>query len=49
MIDITKCQGIDCPIKEKCYRFTSPSDGIGQVYFTNSPCKDGNCEYLMDI
>ena len=23
MPDISKCEGIDCPIKENCYRFTS--------------------------
>ena len=31
MADITKCKGIDCPIRDKCYRFTAP-DGRWQSY-----------------
>ena len=23
-MDITKCNGLNCPLKEKCYRFTAP-------------------------
>ena len=31
MADISKCSGKNCPIKEKCYRFTAQS-GIRQSY-----------------
>ena len=44
MSDITKCDGTDCPFKEKCYRYTSEADEY-QSYFTESPIKDGKCDY----
>lgn len=31
MADITKCKGIGCPIRDKCYRFTAP-EGRWQSY-----------------
>jgi hypothetical protein len=43
MSDITKCHGIGCPIKEKCYRFTAKADEY-QAYFLESPIKDGKCD-----
>jgi hypothetical protein len=43
MRDITKCFGIDCPLKEKCFRFTSLAS-VNQSYFINSPIKDGKCD-----
>jgi hypothetical protein len=36
MVDITKCRGGNCPIKEKCYRFTAKA-GFRQSYFFNPP------------
>jgi hypothetical protein len=43
MPDITMCQGIGCPYKEKCYRFTAkPSDY--QSYFMTPPIKEGKCD-----
>jgi hypothetical protein len=44
MSDITKCDGTDCPVKEKCYRFTAKSDDVYQSYFVDPPIKDGKCE-----
>jgi len=48
MTDITKCKGsvgaINCPVKEKCYRFTAKADEY-QSYFVDAPIKDGKCEY----
>lgn len=43
MTDITKCHGVGCPIKEKCYRYTAKADEY-QSYFVNSPIKDGKCD-----
>jgi len=43
MSDITKCNGINCPVKESCKRFTAES-GFRQSWFTESPIKDGKCE-----
>ena len=38
-MDITKCNGQNCPIKEKCYRFTSESKSIYQSHFIEIPGK----------
>lgn len=51
MPDITKCQGINCPIKEKCYRFISKPSEYVQGYFLNdNVCKIENnvfsCEFF---
>lgn len=32
MADITKCPGIDCPIKYTCYRYTALSDPYYQSW-----------------
>ena len=39
MADITKCMGQNCPIKEKCYRFTAQTNEFRQAYFTEIPGK----------
>jgi hypothetical protein len=48
-MDITKCLGqigaIDCPYKEKCYRFTAKGDELYQSYFMELPLKDGKCDH----
>lgn len=33
MADITKCRGIDCPIKESCYRYTAEDSKYRQSWF----------------
>ena len=43
-MDITKCNGTNCPIKESCYRFTSTENEVLQAYFVEPPIKDGKCE-----
>jgi hypothetical protein len=43
-MDITLCKGINCPIKEQCKRYTTTPNPRCQVYFTESPIKDGKCE-----
>lgn len=46
MVDITKCFGGDCPLKDKCYRFTAPAGEYMQSYF-RKPMNSGNdCEYF---
>ena len=32
MADITKCQGINCPRKETCYRYTAQADEYWQSW-----------------
>ena len=50
MPDITMCKDIDCPIKDKCYRFTATPSEFRQSYFIDSPInKNGECEYFVNI
>lgn len=44
MVDITKCEGIDCPIKKDCYRYTSQPGEYRQSYYVISPYEDGKCD-----
>ena len=49
MADVTMCSGIECPIKEKCLRYTSEPNEFRQSYFYETPLKDGICDkYLSD-
>ncbi len=45
MPDITMCPGGDCPVKDKCYRYTANANELYQMYFVDPPYKDGKCEY----
>ena len=45
MSDISMCSGRDCPLKEKCYRYTAPKSKYMQSYFTIPPKDEkGNCD-----
>lgn len=44
MADITMCNGGDCPVKDKCYRFTAKPSEFRQSYFLNTPFKDDKCD-----
>ena len=33
MADITKCKGINCPIRDNCYRYTARDSGLHQSWF----------------
>lgn len=48
-MDGTKCSGLNCPLKEKCYRFTATPNEYRQSYLTEVPFKDGECEYFWKI
>jgi len=50
MVDITKCSGIHCKRRNKCYRFTVPA-GEPQSWFARPPLdrKDGHCQYFWPI
>jgi hypothetical protein len=37
MTDITMCYGFECPVKEKCKRFTSKPNEHRQAYFLDPP------------
>lgn len=48
MADICKCFGqigaIDCPYKEKCYRYTAKASDY-QSYFMELPLKNDKCDH----
>ena len=51
MSDISKCNGFDCPLRNKCYRFTAIANEHWQSYM-NPPGKwigrKFECEYYID-
>jgi hypothetical protein len=49
MPDITMCNGIDCHLKENCYRFKAEPSEFMQSYFSDSPIKDDKCDYYWMI
>ena len=51
MADITMCDGKDCPLREKCYRFTVFANQWRQSYFMETPYnkEENKCdEYWKD-
>jgi hypothetical protein len=44
MADITMCKGGECPLKEKCRRFTSIADEHWQAYFIDVPYHNYKCD-----
>jgi len=48
MPDITMCQDKECPMKNKCYRYTAvPS--MRQSYFAESPREGNECKYKWSL
>lgn len=44
MADISKCEGTNCPLKEKCYRYTVKADPLWQSWFSTVPTvENGIC------
>ena len=46
MADITMCKGLECPVKEDCYRFNAKADEY-QYYFLEPPYdkEKKKCDY----
>jgi hypothetical protein len=48
-MDIRMCRGTNCPVREKCYRFTAPPSEYWQSFFSEVPIRieDGKlkCDY----
>jgi hypothetical protein len=36
MADITKCKGINCPVRDNCYRYTARDSGFYQSWFVDN-------------
>ena len=52
MPDISKCEGTNCPLKEKCYRFTCESDEHYQAYSDFSDAlneEKTECDYIIPL
>jgi len=51
MSDITMCEGLECPLKEKCYRYTAPANEYWQAYFAEIPydIESEECEHYWDV
>jgi len=48
MSDITMCDGIDCPIRDRCYRFRAIPDDY-QHYFIKIPYEYDYCEKFISM
>ena len=46
MSDITMCEGINCPIREKCYRFRANTNLV-QHFFLKTPYEYSHCEKFI--
>lgn len=46
MSDITMCEGIDCPIRSRCYRYTAIPDYY-QFYYIQTPFEYDYCEKFI--
>jgi hypothetical protein len=49
MADITMCPGTECPVKDKCHRFTATANEWGQSYFMNVPGKTVDSKFTCDM
>jgi hypothetical protein len=48
MADITKCSGANCPLKDKCYRYTAPAS-MSQSYFWDVPGNIENKQFTCEM
>ena len=48
MPDITMCKGTECPVKEKCHRFTAKPDEY-QAYFLDIPGKTEDNKFTCNM
>jgi hypothetical protein len=49
MADITCCEGTNCPLKEKCYRFTAPKSELYQSYLMKEPFREEKGKTVCDL
>lgn len=48
MADIGMCGDINCPLRRKCYRFTSPKSMYQYYMNTNRKEGDDKCDYFLN-
>ena len=46
MSDITMCEGINCPISEKCFRFRAKTNLV-QHFFIKTPYEYSHCDKFI--
>ena len=46
--DICMCKAEDCPLKEKCRRYSAEELKLLQSYFSETQYKDEKCEYYIE-
>ena len=49
MPDITLCDGVGCPLAQKCYRVNATINSTNQSWFVEAPYQNGKCEHFWDI
>lgn len=52
MPDITKCSGINCEVRESCYRYTVPRSEVqswAAFYATDSFKRETGCDYMWRL
>lgn len=47
--DITFCKGGECPLRERCYRYTRPARG--DFWWMDPPYRQvrGDCDYYLPV
>jgi len=48
MSDITMCEGINCPIREKCFRFRAKTNLV-QHFFLKTPYEYSHCDKFISF
>ena len=48
MPDITMCNGKNCHLSLKCYRYMATPNKYGQSYFTEAPIIYNQCDYYWE-
>jgi hypothetical protein len=48
-MDITKCYGEGCPVRNNCYRFTASANEMWQSYFAEPPGKTEDGKFVCEM
>ena len=47
MADIRKCDGVGCPVRELCRRFTAPAEEYLQSYILQPNVEENGCDMFL--
>jgi len=48
-MDLDMCEGLNCPLKNRCYRYTAPKDYKYQSYMIGSPFRKEKGKIVCDL